>query len=128
MKMLQEIINPNTVSLTDTQQGVLITIKMAPTPEVAFETTNGSQQSVVARTALRTLGLIKVGGNKTILTQNGQHVIVNYNLVDETGQLTERGTGVLNNYNDKFNNDPEAGQAPEQITNQAPDTDEEGFG
>jgi len=68
MVLLKEIINPNTVNLTNTQQGVLISIKISPTPEVAYQTTNGAQQLVYARNTLRMLGLIKVGDNKTVLS------------------------------------------------------------
>lgn len=110
MKLLQEIINPNTVSLTDTQQGVLIAIRVAPTPEVAFQTTNGAQALVVARQQLRSLGLIKIAGNKTALSPNGEQAVTNYNLVDETGQMTERGTAIINNFNKKFNNDSQNDQ------------------
>lgn len=98
MKLLQEIINPNTVNLTNTQQGVLIDIKISPTPEVAYESTNGSDQSVYARNSLRTLGLIKVGDNRAILTQIGEQVVLNYNLVDDANQLTDRGQQIYDSY------------------------------
>lgn len=110
MRILQEIINPNTVNLTNTQQGVLITIRLSPTPEVAYQSTNGAQQLVYARNTLRMLGLIKVGGNKVVLTNTGNNVLVNYNLTDETGQMTERGQQIMGNYNKQFNrsnNNPE---------------------
>lgn len=120
MKLLQELINPATVSLTNTQQGCLIVIKMSATPEVAYESTNGSDQTVYARKALRTLGLVQIGGNKTALTQTGQQVLLNYNLTDETGQLTDRGTQVLDNYNKQYG-DIEQSQQPEHDVNNLPD-------
>jgi predicted methyltransferase len=95
MKILQEIINPNTVNLTNSQQGVLVIIKMSPTPEVAYESTNGSDQSVYARNSLRSLGLVRVGNNQAELTNDGHQVLINYNLTDDTGQLTDRGNEVL---------------------------------
>jgi len=98
MKILKEIINPNTVNLTNIQQGVLIDIKISPTPELAYETTNGSDQSVYARNTLRVLGLIKVGDNRAGLTDSGNMVISNFNLIDNSGNLTERGKTVYNNY------------------------------
>jgi len=98
MKLLQEIINPNTISLTNTQMGVLITVKISPTREVAFENTNGSESSVYARNSLRTLGLLRVGGNKVALTPSGDQVLINYNLVDETGQMTEHGQKEYDDY------------------------------
>lgn len=104
MKFLQEIINPNSINLTNNQMGVLITVKISPTPEVAFENTNGSEASVYARNSLRTLGLLRVGGNKVVLTPSGEQVLTNYNLVDETGQMTEHGQ---NEYNDYLDNKTE---------------------
>lgn len=103
MSILQEIINPNTVNLTNAQQGVLITIKLSPTPEVAYQSTNGAQQLVYARNTLRMLGLLRVGDNKTVLTDSGSQVLINYNLVDETGQLTQRGQQIMSNFNKQFN-------------------------
>lgn len=102
MSLLQELVNPNTVNLTNTQQGCLIIIKISATPEVAYESTNGKEQTVYARNTLRLLGLIKVGGNKTALTQTGEQVLINYNLTDETGQPTERGLQILDSYNKQF--------------------------
>ncbi len=102
MKLLQEIINPNTVNLTNTQMGVLIIVKLSPTPEVAYENTNGSEKSVYARNSLRTLGLLRIGNNKIILTPAGDQVILNYNLIDETGKMTERGQKEYDEY--KINN------------------------
>lgn len=102
MNILQEIINANTVNLTNTQQGVLVIIKTSPTPEVAYEATNGADHTVSARTSLRTLGLIKVGGNKAILTPTGEQVLLNYNLSDETGQMTDRGKQMIDSYNKQF--------------------------
>lgn len=99
MKLLQEIIDPNTVNLTVNQQGVLVIIKTSATPEVAYESTNGTEKSVYARNSLRMLGLIKLGINKAVLTQTGEQVLLNYNLSDETGQLTERGKTVITDFN-----------------------------
>lgn len=107
MSILQEIINPNTVQLTNAQQGVLITIKLSPTPEVAYQSTNGAQQIVYARNALRMLGLLRVGDNKTVLTDSGNQSLINYNLVDDTGQLTQRGQQIMSTYNKQFNKSDE---------------------
>lgn len=105
MKLLKEIINPNTINLTNTQQGVLITIAISPTPEVAYEATNGADQSVAARNFLRTLGLIRVGDNKTALTQSGNDVTVSYNLLNDTRQLTERGQEIMDMFNKMYKQD-----------------------
>ena len=124
MQFLRELIDPNTVSLTNTQQGVLILIKMAATPEVGYESTNGAEQTVYARNSLRTLGLIKVGGNKAVLTQTGQQVLVNYNLTDQSGQLTDNGNEVLTNYNTQYGDGSEGATQPAQQDQQQPPAQE----
>lgn len=114
MKFLQEMINPNSISLTNNQMGVLITVKISPTPEVAYENTNGSESSVYARNSLRTLGLLQVGSNKTALTPAGEQVLINYNLVDETGQMTDHGQ---QEYNDYVDNKTDTTDAEDSATN-----------
>lgn len=111
MKLLQELVNPNSVTLTDTAQGVLVAIASSPTPAVAFQTTNGADKSVSARNLLRSLGLIVVNGNQAALTRAGEQMALNYNLVDETGQPTERGEAVLSNFNGRYNS---SGEEPTQ--------------
>jgi hypothetical protein len=113
MKLLQELVNPNSVSLTDTAQGVLVAIVSSPTPQVAFETTNGSEKSVASRNTLRSLGLVVVNGNRAALTKAGESVAVNYNLVDQSGKPTERGQAVLASFNGRFNQDSESNQSQE---------------
>lgn len=107
MKLLQELINPNSVNLTNAQMGVLISIKISPTPEVAYESTNGSDKAVYARNSLRTLGLVQVGDNRVVLTQYGEQVLLNYNLVDDTGQMTDRGETEYNQFTGNTSNSGE---------------------
>lgn len=91
--------DPSSVMLTDTQKGVLAVIANSPTPEMAYETINGTPALVTARNLLEQLGLIRVGGNKAVLTQTGQQAVVANNIADETGQLTDEGAALIDKVN-----------------------------
>ena len=85
------------VRLTNTQKNVLLSIYTAPTPEAAYDVTTGSENVVVARKQLRSIGLINVddGNARAGVTDSGQEALINANLIDETGQVTEDGEVVL---------------------------------
>lgn len=98
MKLLKELAAINSaVRLTDTQKSVLVSIYAAPTAETAYDTTTGSENVIQARQQLRGMGLINVddSGQRAGITDAGQEMLVNNNLIDETGQLTDEGTGMV---------------------------------
>jgi predicted methyltransferase len=95
MKLLNELVNPNTIQLTNTQMGVLCIIKTSPTPEVAYENITGTENVMSATQLLQKLGIVSINGNAAYLTQTGEEIVLKYDLVDETGKLTERGKGVM---------------------------------
>lgn len=101
MKLLQELnmTNPSLLSLTDMQKGALLSIKMAATPNQGYEATSGSENAVAARKSLEKMGLIEVRGNQAITTKEGNESLVSKNLVDETGQPTEDGQSILDEFN-----------------------------
>jgi hypothetical protein len=122
MKLLQELVNPNTMTLTDTAQGVLVAIATAPTPQVGFETTNGSEKSVSSRNVLRSMGLVVVNGTAAALTRAGEEFAQSHDLV-MSGQPTERGQAVLSAFNGRQDGDAEQEpqqQAPSAQTQQQP--------
>lgn len=90
---------PEAVILTSTQKGVLAVIYNTPTPETAFDTTNGNQALVTARSILERLGMIQVGGNRAVLTPSGKNAIVANNITDQSGELTEEGTALIDAVN-----------------------------
>lgn len=83
--------------LTDTQKSVLLGIYAAPTPEMAYEVTTGSDNVSQAAQQLRGMGLINVdsSGARAGVTDGGQEALVNNNLIDDTGQVTDEGQQVL---------------------------------
>lgn len=103
----------STARLTDTQKSVLLSIYAAPTPELAYEATTGSENVSQAAQQLRSMGLINIdtNGARAGVTDAGQEALANNNLVDETGQVTEEGQEVLDQQNavkDEFQDATEA--------------------
>jgi hypothetical protein len=84
--------NPATVILTNFQKGVLAVVATAPTPKLAFDQTVGSINLMSARNTLERLGFISIEFGEAKLTNVGNDALVNYNLVDDAGQVTEDGT------------------------------------
>ena len=99
MSIIKDSYNPQAVMLTATQKGILAILYNTPTPEAAFETTNGLPSLVTARNLLERLGLIRVGGNRAALTDAGQQAVVANNIVDETGQITDEGSALIDAIN-----------------------------
>jgi len=95
MTLLKELVNPNTIQLTNTQMGVLCIVKTSPTPEVAYENITGAENVVTATQMLYKLGIITITDNSAGLTQTGEEILMRYDLVDAGGQLTERGKNVV---------------------------------
>lgn len=112
MKFLQEInafstLSPiggndaTSVRLTNTQKSVLLGIYAAPTPELAYDATIGSENVAQAGKQLRSMGLINIDSNNSRagVTDVGQEVLGNNNLIDDTGQVTEEGQQILDQQN-----------------------------
>jgi hypothetical protein len=88
MKFLTEIMN-SAVLLNSIQKGILAIIHNSPTPQMAFEQTNGTEALYVQRIMLAKLGLITLSDATASLTQSGQAALIANNLIDEQGQLTQ---------------------------------------
>lgn len=87
------------VMLTATQKAILAILYNSPSPETAFEAINGSPTLITARNLLERLQLIQVAGNKAVLTDAGRGAVVSNGLVDEQGQLTDLGAGLIEEVN-----------------------------
>ena len=91
----------NTIQLTKTEQGVLATIYVSPSPSSAFDNVTGTEQLILAQKKLISYGLIKVSTNQVKLTGTGKIELRRYNIVDKEG-LTDYGKEVIqNSENDK---------------------------
>ena len=99
MSIIVDSYNPQAVMLTATQKGILAILHNSPTPEAAFEATNGSPALITARNLLERLGLIQVAGVRAALTQAGQQAVTANNIVDETGQITDEGSALIDAIN-----------------------------
>lgn len=99
MSIIVDSYNPQAVMLTATQKGILAILYNSPTPEAAFEAINGSPTLVTARNLLERLGLIQVAGVRAVLTPSGRQAVMSNNIVDETGQITEEGSALIDAIN-----------------------------
>lgn len=124
MKFFQKLVSLNeaplppqdtgpTARLTDTQKSVLLGIYAAPTPEMAYDSTTGSENVAQAKNQLRSMGLINVDdrGHRAGVTDEGQQALANNNLIDDMGQLTDEGQQTLDQQTqvkDEFENATES--------------------
>ena len=88
------------VHLSDYQARVMLIAHQAQTPELAFAEL-GSQEKTIepnllgARDTLAKIGLIEVGQNYISITPKGEEVMRDEYLIDDSGQVTERGNEIL---------------------------------
>lgn len=94
MKLLQLVEN---ITLNHHQRYILLQIKLASTPTLAFEQINKSEADVQASDMLRRVGFIRMSEEQTTaeLTGRGERAVVEYGLVDEMGEVTEVGQQLL---------------------------------
>jgi hypothetical protein len=98
MKLIKSLIEAQTPNLTDMQKGMLIAIRSSATPLQAYETANGSLNTVAAKDELIRMGLVQQSGNQLQLSNSGQDALVSNNLVDETGTITDEGNAQLEDF------------------------------
>ncbi len=96
MKLLQ------TLKLTNTQKEVLSKIKAAATPVLALERLTGANMQSALET-LSSLGILTYDEENVDITEKGEDLMKDYNLIDEMGELTDEGNSFasLNNDNDQ---------------------------
>ena len=94
MKLFQLV---ESITLNHHQRYILLQIKLASTPTLAFEQVNKSEADVKATEMLRRVGLIRISEerNTAELSETGERAVVEYGLVDETGEVTEIGEELL---------------------------------
>lgn len=90
------------IVLTDTQKIVLSTVYAAPTPQVAYESTIGAKNVIIARDTLRSLGLLVVSDSKGMArcTSQGEAALENIAAIDEMGELTDYGSELASKIED----------------------------
>lgn len=107
MKLLQTLLNhtnkhdqtitENTIRLTNTQKEVLLSIYVAPTPELAFDATTGEVNIRQAALQLREFGMVNIdeNENRAGVTDEGQAELQNNSLIDDLGEVTPEGERFL---------------------------------
>lgn len=90
MRFFEDRTNP-IIRPTNNQMKVLTIIKASPTPEVAAAEISTGSNLLAARDMLVKLGLISIEDNQARVTDKGEEIMKNQNLVDETGNLTPEG-------------------------------------
>lgn len=81
----------DTITLTSNQKRVIAKILAAPTPSVAGEEISGDQNLVGARDQLAKIGAIQFIGGEATLTDVGERLAREDNIVDDNGELTSDG-------------------------------------
>lgn len=110
MNLLNEL---NQISnLSDAQKTVLVMAQESATPKQAYAATTGSDKLVYARDSLVKLGYLILSNSQLSLTPAGQNAVVQYNLVDETGQPTDDAIKLLQAANTDATPTPAQGQTP----------------
>lgn len=90
------------IHLSDIQKEVLAKVKAAPNTTMAWEEIIGVSADVdnnyaAARDVLGNLGLLKVGDGELEVTQKGEEVMKDSNLIDDMGELTDVGRELASN-------------------------------
>lgn len=81
---------------TTNQSAVLAKIASAPTPKLAASNISDSPNLAAARDMLQKMGLITLNDEGAFLTDQGKEVMVNQNLMDPSGGLTQDGQNLAN--------------------------------
>ena len=99
MRHLKEILT-EALNLNSTQKGIIASMAIAPTPQMAYGVLTGARNAVSQRGSLERAGYIKVNDvEKTaVLTNSGRDILTSENLLDDSGNLTDRGEELVSLY------------------------------
>ena len=99
MRHLKDILT-EALNLNNSQKGIIASMAISPTPQMAYAVLTGARNAVAARNSLERSGYIRVNDvEKTaVLTDRGNDVLTSENLIDDTGNLTDRGEEIVAQY------------------------------
>lgn len=102
------------VHLSEYQARVMLMAHQAQTPELAFAEYGEVDERIrpnllTARETLAKIGLLEVGQNTIAVTEKGMAVMKDEYLIDETGEVTEKGNEILQT---EEKQEPEPTQTP----------------
>jgi hypothetical protein len=95
---LRNLYEQNEITLSSTEKYILLAIHTSQTPVLAFDRIRDSQRDVIASNMLNRYGFIKLFNGSVQLTERGSQALTSYGLVDETGEVTEIGQELMDNY------------------------------
>lgn len=100
MRHLKTILSELNLKLTDTQKAIIASIAISPTEKMAYGVITGALNSTTSAEILINNDYIRINyESKTAqLTQLGQDVLTSENLVDDNGELTDRGAKLVARY------------------------------
>jgi len=100
MRNLKKIIREQELNLNDAQKGIIASMAIAPTPQMAYGILTGARNAVSEKRSLRAAGYIRVNDSEKTaeLTDEGKDVLTSENLLDDTDQLTDRGEKLVAQY------------------------------
>ena len=105
MKPIKQILKEQyALNLNNTQKGIIATIHIAATPNLAYDSIIGYRNAVESSQLLQKMGylLIDHGLKKVSLTGKGEDVLMQENITDEMGELTERGQSLIDRYRESI--------------------------
>lgn len=98
MKLEDILKEQEEISLSSMQKYILIAIQTSDTPVLAFDRIRDTESDTVASDMLHRYGFISLYDGQATLTEKGRQALVSYGLLDETGEITEVGQEIVNNY------------------------------
>ena len=100
MRPIKEILSERNLNLDNTQKAIIASMAIAPTPQMAYGVVTGARNAVSARKQLERARLIRVDdeNRRAELTQDGRDVLTSENLLDDMGELTDRGQELVARY------------------------------
>jgi hypothetical protein len=100
MKSLKDILEESTLNLDNTQKAIIVYMKVAPTPKMSYGIVTGARNSVSARESLESSGYVVIDDERkeASLTPRGVNVLTSENLIDDMGEVTERGQNLIDRY------------------------------
>lgn len=98
---LQQILEQAELTLSSMQKYILIVIHTSQTPVLAFDRIMDTESDKISSEFLDRYGYIKLYQGQAELTPKGSQALVSYGLVDDSGDVTEIGQDIVDNYEDE---------------------------
>jgi hypothetical protein len=95
---LSKLFEQSEITLSSTEKYILLVIHTSQTPVLAFDRIRDSQRDVIASNMLNRYGFIRLFDGSAELTEKGTQALTSYGLVDETGEVTEIGQKIMDDF------------------------------